>query len=245
LKIYLLLLDHARFFFYSDEKEASRDSADSDQESTRPSSGLFARLRARYTTFRVAWQHADSGALLWMRRSWDWLHSWAHPDEAMLSRLWSARRIDLHYPAARSVDQIRATWSDYLRTQWRRHLLWLIVNGVIAPFSIVFAILPGPNLIGYWFAYRAIHHTLVVWGIGRVLRNMIPTEFSPLAALDLPIERNNDGKSSHAALIGAAPRLDDHVAWHSSPRRASTLSELTVEPVPAGPAPANSRTEPF
>ncbi len=76
-------------------------------------------------------------------------------------------------------------WADYLKRQGRRHLLWLIVNGVIAPFSALFAILPGPNLIGYWFAYRAIHHSLVVWGIRRVQRNKIPTELHPIAALDL------------------------------------------------------------
>ena len=102
-----------------------------------------------------------------MRRSWDWLHSWAHPDEAMLARLWSARRIDLHHPRARGRRGPRHL-ADYLNRQWRRHLVWLIVNGVIAPFSVILAILPGPNLIGYWFAYRAIHHSLVVWGIRRV-----------------------------------------------------------------------------
>ena len=81
---------------------------------TPPRSGVRGWLHARYTRFKSAWQHADSGALLWMRRSWDWLHSWAHPDEAMLARLWSARRIDLHHPAARPGDEVRAIWKDYL-----------------------------------------------------------------------------------------------------------------------------------
>ena len=99
-------------------------------------------------------------------------------------------------------------------------MFWLIVNGVIAPFSVLFAILPGPNLIGYWFAYRAIHHMLVVWGIRRVRRNKIPTELHPIAALDLPIERDGDGKMGHAALTGAATRLAEHVTWHDSSRGA-------------------------
>jgi hypothetical protein len=98
LKIYLLLLDQARFFFYSDESEASLDNAVDDDQEARPRSGFFGWLHTRYDRFRAAWQHADSGALLWMRRSWDWLHSWARPDETMLSRLWSARRIELHHP---------------------------------------------------------------------------------------------------------------------------------------------------
>src|SRR5262249_46381919 len=131
---------------------------------------------ARYERFRSAWEHADAGALLWMRRAGGWLDSWSHPDEAMLARMWSARRIDLHYPASRRGDQVLMIWHDYLRQQLVRHTVWLSVNSVIAPISVLFAILPGPNLIGYWFAYRAIHHLVVVWGIQRVWRNKVPTE---------------------------------------------------------------------
>ena len=107
------------------------------------------------------------------------------------------------------------------------------LNGVIAPFAFWLFILPGPNLIGYWFAYRTIHHLLVVWGIRRVRRNTIPTELHPMAALDVPIERDDQGKSSHAALSGAAARLDEHVAWHDSARRTDA----------GGPAPGHDDTD--
>jgi hypothetical protein len=243
LKIYLLLLDHARFFFYSDESEASPDTPDADDLVTRPKSGFTGWFHIRYKRFRSAWQHADSGALLWMRRSWDWLHSWAHPDEAMLARLWSVHKIDLYYPAARPAGDVRAIWSGYLKKQWRRHLVWLIFNGLIAPFAFLLFVLPGPNLIGYWFAYRAVHHTLVVWGIGRVNRNKVPTELHPIDALDLPIESDADGKSHHAALEGPTPRLDDHVAWHRSPGRARAPGTLRAVSTPGERHSANSPTE--
>jgi hypothetical protein len=218
VKIYLLLIDHARFFFYSDESEASDDTDHSDDPSTPRRTGVHGWILARYDRCRSAWQEADSGAVHWMRQKWDWLHTWAHPDEAMLARLWSARRVDLHHPATRRCDEVVAIWTDYLRQQWRRHLTWMIVNGVIAPISALFAILPGPNLIGYWFAYRAVHHALVVWGIRRVQRNTIPTELHPIAALDLPVEMGPDGKHAHAALAGRATGLDAHMAWHGAAR---------------------------
>ena len=161
MKIYLLLIDHERFFFYSDESESSHDEGDGDGPSAGARPGVRGWLHDRYLRFKSAWQQSDSGALFWMRRSWDWLHSLAHPDEAMLARLRSARRIDLHHPAAQPGATVCAIWHDYLTRQWRRHLLWMSVNAVIAPFTVIFAILPGPNLIGYWFAYRAIHHVLV------------------------------------------------------------------------------------
>jgi Mitochondrial K+-H+ exchange-related len=234
VKIYLLLIDHARFFFYSDESEAFDDRDCRDDSSNPPRSGVRGWLLTKYDRFRSAWQHADSGALHWMRRSWDWLHTWAHPDEAMLARLWSAHSIELYHPAARSGEEVLAIWTDYLRQQWRRHLVWLIVNGVIAPVSVVFAILPGPNLIGYWFAYRAIHHALVVWGIRRVVRSKIQTELHPIVALDLPVEMGKDGKHAHAALVGSASGLDAHMAWHGSARARLALSKPTVFPAANG-----------
>jgi hypothetical protein len=175
-----------------------------------------------------------------MRLSWDWLHSWTHPDEAMLARLWSARTVELCHPASRRGDLVRAIWMDYLRQQWRRHLVWLIVNAVIAPISVLFAILPGPNLIGYWFAYRAIHHSLVVWGIRRVRRDKIPTELHPTRALDLPVEIVKDGKHAHAALVGRPTGLDMHMAWHGA---APAESKPAVVPAANGLEPAELQSE--
>jgi Mitochondrial K+-H+ exchange-related len=243
VKIYLLLIDHARFFFYWDESEASDDTDHSDDSSTPRRSGVRGWFLARYDRFRSAWQHADSGALRWMRQSWEWLHTWAHPDEAMLARLWSARRVDLYHPASRRGDEILTTWNDYLRQQWRRHLVWLIVNGVIAPISVLFAILPGPNLIGYWFAYRAVHHSLVVWGIRRVRRNTIQTELHSIVALDLPVEMGKDGKHVHAALTGRAAGLDTHMARHCSASRAPALSKPTDAPAANGLEAAELQSE--
>jgi hypothetical protein len=212
VKIYLLLIDRERFFFYSDESESSHEDGEGGDPSARAHSGVRGWLRDRYMKFKSAWQHADSGALLWMRRSWEWLHSLAHPDEAMLARLRSARRVDLHHPSAQRGADVCAIWQDYLARQWRRHLCWMCINGVIAPFTLILWVLPGPNLIGYWFAYRTVHHALILWGIGRVRRNKVPTELYPVMALDLPIERDGTGKARHAALDGAAERLDEHVA---------------------------------
>jgi hypothetical protein len=244
VKIYLLLIDHARFFFYADDSETAHDTENDDDSSNPPRSGVYRWFHGRYKRFRSAWQHADSGALVWMRRAWDWLHSWAHPDEVMLARLWSARRVDLHHPAGRHGDQVRAIWDEYLSQQWRRHLVWLCFNGAVAPFAIVTLwILPGPNLIGYWFAYRAIHHLLVVWGIRRVQQNKVPTELYPVAALDLPIERDGDGKAGHIALTGRANRLDEHVAWHTGSRGARTESNAAVAPTPGDSRPAHYETE--
>ncbi|MEJ7711591.1 MAG: hypothetical protein WKF84_17425 [Pyrinomonadaceae bacterium] len=37
----------------------------------------------------------------------------------------------------------------------------------MAPIPLVLAPVPGPNVIGYWFWYRAICHALALMGIRR------------------------------------------------------------------------------
>jgi hypothetical protein len=233
VKIYLLSIDKRRCFFYADESEASREEGVGAESSATERSGLWGRLLDRYHRIKSAWDHSESRAARWTRQAWDWLHSWAHPDESMLVRLRSARRIDLHHPAARSGVEVRTLWSDYLNHKWWRHLLWLTGNALVAPFALATLwILPGPNLIGYWFAYRAIHHTLIVWGIRRVRKARIPTELHPLTSLDRPIEVNEAGKAKHAALDGKATLLDEHVAWTESEPLEATEAARKNPPTP-------------
>jgi Mitochondrial K+-H+ exchange-related len=244
VKIYLLLIDHERFFFYADESAAPDDQSDGVESSGRPGPGIRGWLHGKYQRFLSAWRHGESGAIVWVRRVWDWLHTLTHPDEAMLVRLRSARSIELHYPASRSGNEVREIWRGYLSQEWWRHLLWLSVNGLLAPPTIaILWILPGPNLIGYWFAYRAIHHLLVLWGIRRVWRDVIPTELRAVDALDLPIERDGTGQASHAALGEQPARLSEHVTWHESWRRRGRTSRPAEVARPAEDPRAGTRPD--
>ena len=108
MKVYLLSIDNRRFFFYADASEAAREEEDLSEPSVPTSTGLWVWLLDRYHKFQSAWEHSDSRIARWTRRSWDWLHTWSHPDESMLVRLRSARRIDLHHPASRPAVEVRA-----------------------------------------------------------------------------------------------------------------------------------------
>jgi Mitochondrial K+-H+ exchange-related len=217
VKIYMLLIDEERFFFFADESEPKGEDGDDAASSVPPRSGARKWVHDRIAKFKAAWQDAGSGALYWMRRAWDWLHTLVRPDEPMLARLRSARRIKLHHPAAQREVDVLAKWRNYLTRQWRRHFFWLGFNAVIAPISVILAVLPGPNLIGYWFAYRAVHHMIVVWGITRAQRNLIPTELHSVKSLDRPVEQDGEGKARHVALEGVGEQLDQHVAWWRGP----------------------------
>jgi Mitochondrial K+-H+ exchange-related len=211
VKIYMLLIDDKRFFFFADESELALE--DDNGLPGPPPSGIRNWIQNRFEKFKAAWQHAGSGALYWMRQVWDWLHKLVRPDEAMLARLWSASRIKLHYPSARSEVDVIGNWRDYLERQRRRHLFWLVFNAVLAPPSVILAVLPGPNVIGFWFAYRAVHHGLVVWGITRARRNLVPIELHALESLDVPIDHDGEGNARHAVLEDGGEHLEKHMAW--------------------------------
>jgi hypothetical protein len=216
VKVYLLSIDNRRFFFYADMSESALKE-DFTEPATPSSGGLWDRLRDKYHHVKSAWEHSDSRIACWSRRAWDWMHSWSHPDESMLVRLEWIRRIDLHHPASRPAFEVQALWADYLNQRWWRHLLWMSVNAVVAPPAVLTLwILPGPNVIGYWFLYRAIHHALIVWGIRRVRSGRIRVHLHALDSLDRPIERDEEGKAKHAALDANAPQLDDHATWSES-----------------------------
>jgi hypothetical protein len=228
VKVYLLLVNNEQFFFYSDESEAD-ESAEADQ--TPASSGIRGWLEVRWHGFQKAFHEADAGAAVWARRTWDRLHSLTHPEEAMLVRFRSTRQINLHHPASRSKQAVDEIWRDYLGGRLRRHVIYLTYNAIIAPAALALLWpLPGPNLIGYWFAYRAVHHWLIVRGIKAVRQGRTPTHFHAEPALDLPVERDPDGKARHA-LLDSGRRLDDYLTWNvpaepgSDSRRSSAASE--------------------
>jgi len=238
VKIYLLSIDRRRCFFYANESEPPDHEQEGDAASGARGAGWRGRLRDRWHRLRSVWEHSEAPAVRWTRRAWDWMHSWVHPDEVMLSRLRSAHRIELYHPASRGAEEVRELWDAYLRHRWWRHLLWMSTNALAAPPALALLWpLPGPNVIGYWFAYRAIHHALIFRGIRRVRSGRVEVVLHPVADLDRPIERDEAGRATHAAIDGEAARLDEHVAW--------TESEMPVAAEPSRPLPVPPPDAPY
>ena len=81
--------------------------------------------------------------------------------------------------------------------------VYLSYNVLIAPAALALLWpLPGPNLIGYWFAYRAVHHWLILRGIRSVRKGRIVTHYHADTTLDQPVKRDPEGKACHAAVNG-------------------------------------------
>ena len=94
-------------------------------------------------------------------------------------------------------------WDAFLTSSRRRHWPWFVVNAVVSPLTVLLAPLPGPNLIGYWIAYRAVHHLLILIGIRKVRDRRVAVAFSPVEGLDAAADLDDAG--ARLAALGCDP----------------------------------------
>jgi hypothetical protein len=206
LKVFLLRVEPDGRVFYSEAEPEPEDAAEDDHEPSRHR-GLRGWAEARFQRLKSGWQHSQSGAVRLTRRAWEWLHRRTHPDEVLLARLRKATEIEVHHPPSLSADDVAAAWSAFLARGRRRHWPWFIVNTLIAPLTILLGPLPGPNVIGYWFAYRAFHHLFILLGLGRARSGRVATRFRPADALEPPLRPPADHAELAARLapLGCDP----------------------------------------
>jgi hypothetical protein len=102
--------------------------------------------------------------------------------------LWHMRRQSaarLTYPAdldeSRAMPIVRKT----LQSDFEKHRWWFVVNCVAFAFGALLTLLPGPNLVAYYFAFRLVGHFLSLRGARQGLRAVAWTTASsePLAEL--------------------------------------------------------------
>src|SRR5205085_8300068 len=70
----------------------------------------------------------------------------------------------VNYPDDLSFDRVMQIVRESLRADHGRHLRWLVVDTVLLILSGALALVPGPNVIAYYFAFRVVGHWLSMRG---------------------------------------------------------------------------------
>ena len=81
--------------------------------------------------------------------------------------LWHLRRetaARLVHPDDLTDAQARQLLRRTLTRHWERHRFWLAVDSVGGAGSLLLILLPGPNVIGYYFLFRIVGHYLSLRG---------------------------------------------------------------------------------
>jgi len=193
VKILYLRPEHGRPFFYVDPFPVADDAE--------PNAGARSWSAAKWAEIEARWKNSPTAAARFSRKAWDWLQASVRPDEPLLARLGSADSVVIHHPTASTEKKTRSAWRRYLAARASTHLLWMIVDAVLAVLTgLVLWILPGPNVVFFWFAYRAYSHYGIVRSLHRARWHPPPTTTKPDPALDEPVARGPDGTPRHQAV---------------------------------------------
>jgi hypothetical protein len=193
--VYLVPIGSGRFELYTEPADAAPDRA-----APRQPAGFWSRTLRRlhdrwHDTARAAQAEPVAGAPAGrLARARDWLVRRIAESIAEQRTLWSLRGVasaSFVHPANLSTESAAAIRVRLLAHARRHHGWWLIANLVGVAITAVLVLLPGPNLIGYYFVFRAIGHFLSWRGARQALESIAwtprpeeaLTELGDLAAL--------------------------------------------------------------
>jgi len=132
-------------------------------------------------TLSTRWSAQQEKLPAWARRLLDRVQGAPPPAEELLRWLCSAESVSIEYPADWRRSRAERRWRHLLRLGRTHHLIRALIWALLIPPSLLLVLLPGPNVIGFWFTYRALTHSLAWLGAGRALKGRLPVRMeSPL-----------------------------------------------------------------
>jgi len=126
--------------------------------------------------------------------------------------LWNLRRetaVTAFHPQDLTFEQTHTLIRRTLQRDFERHRLWLAVDGLLMIGSAALILLPGPNIIGYYFAFRVMGHWLSIRGAQQGLRGVTWTgePCEPLTKLREAAALNGEARNRHVDQIAGELRL--------------------------------------
>jgi hypothetical protein len=167
MDVYLVPIGGERYELYCEVPDEPQE------VEAQPSTGFFRRMKQRFTAMlaeaererRVGAPARDHTG--WMARIQARAMRWVAESIAEQRLLWHLRRQGqacLFHPddleAQPAIDLLRRQ----LRRDFDRHRFWLIVDSLLFVASGLLFLLPGPNVIAYYFAFRMVGHYLSMRG---------------------------------------------------------------------------------
>ena len=142
----------------------------------------------------------------------DWLVCRIAEAIAEQRTLWSLRTLasaTFIYPSDLSETSAAAIRGRVLIRARRHHGWWLLINVVGVALTAVLVLLPGPNLIGYYFLFRAVGHFLSMRGARHALESISwrPIAEPALSELGGLARVARDARAERVAAIASQLRL--------------------------------------
>ena len=133
--------------------------------------------------------------------------------------LWHLRKQDhacLHYPDDLQESDASAIRQDHLARDLKKHRKWLAIDSILMIlFGVVLFAIPGPNLVGYYFAFRVVGHYLSFRGATRGLHEVAWTNeaSAPLTELRRVLALDPVQRESRVHAVAETLRLEHLVSF--------------------------------
>ena len=140
--------------------------------------GFFARMKWRFTEMlaeaerdrRRGFATRTGGG--WASRVTRRIMRWVAESIAEQRLLWNLRSADeacFFYPSDMLEADAVAAMRRQLNRDFEKHRFWLAIDSVLAVGSALLVLVPGPNVVGYYFVFRVVGHFFSVRGARRGL----------------------------------------------------------------------------
>lgn len=181
MDVYVIPVGRDRYELYCEPSVDPESTADSV-----PVTGIVGRLRQRFSVMLRAAEerqrpYRHSGAVEpdlkvgSYRKLQDRALGWVAQRIAEQRLLWNLRRhtsaVAVH-PQDLTFDQVMTLIRRTLQRDYERHRLWLAVDALGLLVSIPVTLVPGPNVLSYYFAFRVVGHWLSMRGAMQGLRRV-------------------------------------------------------------------------
>ncbi len=172
MDVYLVPVGQQRQELYCEIPDEPSASGDAE-----PRTGFFQRMRGRFSDMlaeaeRERRQGTAVRSSSWAGRMKARMLRWAAESIAEQRLLWHMRTQTsacLYYPD--DMDQAAAdrALKERLTQDRDRHRFWLVIDSTGFVVSGALMLVPGPNLVAYYFAFRLVGHYLSMKGASRGL----------------------------------------------------------------------------
>jgi hypothetical protein len=173
--------------------EAERERRHGVTHAAVPKASVFARLKAR--TLRWAAEWIAEQRLLWQLRGKTEV-CLVYPDDL---------------PEAHAHQLLRRS----LQRDWERHRFWMIIDGIGLVGSGLLILLPGPNIVGYYFVVRTAGHYFSLRGARQGLTRCRWTvqPSAALSALRGMVSEAPDAREARVQAIADTLRLEHFASF--------------------------------
>ena len=78
--------------------------------------------------------------------------------ELLLKSLGEIERVRIHHPSAISEAQARSVYDALIQAAIDKHGKWMVANAAAVPISVPLSLIPGPNVLLGYLAWRSVSH---------------------------------------------------------------------------------------